>query len=94
MLPYTVTNCNTVIFISLGFLSFETEQVPGNAGLKDQVMALKWIQQNIRQLGGDPDNVTIFGESAGACSVHYHILSPMSRGKRETYKVPVKHIVT
>jgi carboxylesterase type B len=44
-------------------------------------MALRWVQQNIAQFGGDPDNVTIFGESAGAACVHYHILSPMSEGK-------------
>ncbi|PNF42132.1 Esterase FE4 [Cryptotermes secundus] len=63
-----------------GFLCLENEEVPGNAGLKDQVMALKWIQRNIRQFGGDPDNVTLFGESAGGCSVQYHMLSPMSKG--------------
>lgn len=59
----------------------ENEKVPGNAGLKDQVMALQWVQQNIKQFGGDPGNVTIFGESAGGASVHYHVLSPMSQGK-------------
>jgi carboxylesterase type B len=90
---YIVNNCNTGLSPSLGFLCLENEQVPGNAGLKDQLMALKWIQQNIRQFGGDPGNVTIFGESAGGCSVHYHILSPMSRGKKEPYKEPYKHIV-
>jgi len=63
-----------------GFLSLENEKVPGNAGLKDQVMALRWVQQNIKQFGGDPGNVTIFGESAGGASVHYHMLSPMSQG--------------
>ena len=64
----------------IGFLCLDTEDVPGNAGLKDQVMALRWVQKNIAQFGGDPGNVTIFGESAGGSSVHYHILSPMSKG--------------
>jgi len=44
-------------------------------------MALRWIQQNIQQFGGDPDNVTIFGVSAGAASVQYHLMSPMSAGE-------------
>ncbi|KAJ9588465.1 hypothetical protein L9F63_018198, partial [Diploptera punctata] len=63
-----------------GFLCLDTEDVPGNAGLKDQVLALRWVQQNIEQFGGDPGKVTIFGESAGGASVHYHMLSPMSKG--------------
>ena len=58
----------------------ENEEVPGNAGLKDQVMALRWVQQNIKQFGGDPGNVTIFGQSSGGASVQYHMLSPMSKG--------------
>jgi hypothetical protein len=48
--------------------------------MKDQVMALRWVQQNIAQFGGDPGNVTIFGESAGGTCVSYHMLSPMSKG--------------
>ncbi|XP_055704614.1 esterase B1-like [Phlebotomus papatasi] len=66
---------------ALGFLSSDDPEigVPGNAGLKDQVMALKWVQQNISAFGGDPNNVTIFGCSAGGCSVHYHMLSPLSK---------------
>ncbi|XP_073955396.1 juvenile hormone esterase-like [Choristoneura fumiferana] len=64
----------------LGFLCLDTEDVPGNAGMKDQVAALRWVQKNISQFGGDPDNVTIFGESCGAASVSFHLISPMSKG--------------
>nr|WNK22294.1 carboxylesterase 20 [Athetis lepigone] len=64
----------------LGFLCLGIKEAPGNIGLKDQVLALKWVQQNIRAFGGDPDNVTIFGESAGGASVSYHLVSPMSKG--------------
>lgn len=64
----------------LGFLCLGIKEAPGNIGLKDQVQALKWVKRNIRVFGGNPDNVTIFGESAGAASVSYHLLSPMSKG--------------
>ncbi|XP_015598848.1 venom carboxylesterase-6 [Cephus cinctus] len=64
----------------LGFLSTEDEVAPGNWGLKDQVHALQWVNDNIGAFGGDPDKVTIFGGSAGGASVHYHMLSPLSRG--------------
>lgn len=42
-------------------------------------MALRWVQENIENFGGDPENVTIFGESAGGCSVHYHLVSDHSK---------------
>ncbi|KAG7312987.1 hypothetical protein JYU34_000059 [Plutella xylostella] len=64
----------------LGFLSTQDEACPGNNGLKDQQAALRWVQQNIRQFGGDPDSVTLFGESAGGASVHYHMISTTSAG--------------
>lgn len=63
-----------------GFLCLRIKEAPGNAGMKDQVAVLKWIQKNINQFGGDPNNVTIFGISAGASSVSYHLLSPMAKG--------------
>lgn len=65
---------------ALGFLSLDTEDIPGNAGMKDQVAALRWIKKNISNFGGDPENITIFGESAGGASVAYHLVSPMSKG--------------
>lgn len=67
---------------AFGFLSLNDEEVgvPGNAGIKDQLMALKWVKQEIENFGGDPENITLFGESAGACSVHLHMLSEKSRG--------------
>ncbi|XP_052862415.1 esterase-5B-like [Anopheles cruzii] len=64
----------------LGFLSTEDDAIPGNYGLKDQVLALQWVKRNIHHFGGDPDRVTLVGFSAGGASVHLHYLSPMSRG--------------
>ncbi|XP_055923213.1 juvenile hormone esterase isoform X2 [Eupeodes corollae] len=63
----------------LGFLA-NGPDAPGNSGLKDQVLALKWVRDNIEAFGGDPNLVTIFGESAGAASVQFLLLSPLANG--------------
>lgn len=52
----------------------------GNMGLKDQLMALKWVRNNIAQFHGDPNKVTLMGDSAGAASTNFHMISPLSRG--------------
>ncbi|KAF2904192.1 hypothetical protein ILUMI_01984 [Ignelater luminosus] len=65
---------------ALGFLSTEDDIVSGNMGLKDQVMALRWVQNHIKSFGGNPNSVTIVGVSAGAVCVHLHYFSPLSRG--------------
>lgn len=63
-----------------GFMSTEDSASPGNYGLKDQLLVLQWIQKNIVNFGGDKNRVTIFGQSAGAASVLYHMVSPKSAG--------------
>jgi carboxylesterase type B len=64
---------------SLGFISTGRD-APGNNGLKDQVVALRWIRDNIESFGGDSGSVTLFGYSAGSWSITLHLVSPMSRG--------------
>ncbi|CAH4029003.1 esterase FE4-like [Pieris brassicae] len=64
----------------LGVLGFLCLNGISNLGLRDQVAALKWIQKNIAAFGGDTDNVTLCGESAGASSAAFHLLSELSRG--------------
>src|SRR5690606_20525957 len=68
-------------FLAHPELSAESAQdISGNYGFLDQIEALRWIERNIAAFGGDPDNVTIAGESAGALSVMYLTAAPSARG--------------
>ncbi|CAG2111165.1 unnamed protein product, partial [Medioppia subpectinata] len=63
-----------------GWLYGDREDAPGNVGFYDQLLALKWVRENIHMFGGDKDQITIFGESAGSWSGSAHIISPLSKG--------------
>ncbi|MDO9487699.1 MAG: carboxylesterase family protein, partial [Sphingomonadaceae bacterium] len=63
-----------------GLSAESTDHVSGNYGLMDQIAALEWVKRNAVAFGGDPDNVTVAGESAGALSVMYLMTSPLARG--------------
>ena len=70
---------------ALGFLAHpelakESDGHSGNYGILDQIFALQWVQRNIKNFGGDPSKVTIFGESAGAVSCHILCASPLAKG--------------
>jgi carboxylesterase type B len=65
---------------ALGFLNFGNDIAPGNLGLRDQIQALEWVNHMIDYFGGDPNAVTIFGESAGGMSSHALTMSPKAHG--------------
>ncbi|HEX6393589.1 MAG TPA: carboxylesterase family protein [Acidimicrobiales bacterium] len=65
---------------ALGFLSAGPELTDSNCGLLDQLLALRWVQDHVAAFGGDPDRVTVFGESAGAGAALHLLASPLSKG--------------
>lgn len=66
---------------ALGFLSTGDAVISGNMGMKDQVLALQWVKENIHAFGGDPNRITLHGHSSGAMCVHLHTLSPLTVGR-------------
>lgn len=86
-IPKELIHEYNIIFVSFnhrlgvhGFLSLGTEDVPGNAGIKDQVAALRWVKKNIASFGGDPDDITLQGSSAGSAAVDLLMLSKSTEG--------------
>jgi len=63
----------------LGFMCLPEDSIAGNMAMLDQLLALKWVNEHIAAFGGDPDRVTLMGESAGSASATYHMLSPLSQ---------------
>lgn len=84
---YLAAHSNTIVVSmnyrlgAFGFFSMDSAYTPANVGMYDQLMALDWVQNNIAEFGGDPESVTLFGESAGSVSVSLHLLSPLSQNK-------------
>merc|ERR1711881_427966 len=65
---------------ALGFLTFGNDMATGNLGFRDQQLAIQWTRNYIRNFGGDPNKITIFGQSAGGQSVHAQVLSHHNQG--------------
>lgn len=83
--PANFVSLSDVIYVTMnhrmgimGFLSTGRKELPGNLGLWDQNLALKWVRNNIGQFGGNPDNITLQGFSSGAISAGLHAISPHS----------------
>lgn len=79
---------------SLGFLVSVSDGLFGNYGLDDQRTALRWIKHNIRAFGGDPNRITLFGESAGAMSIGLHLLDMHTQPTNYTWVKDIKDVAT
>ncbi len=77
---YVSINYRLGIFGGLTYKDATGDEATGNFGLKDQIAALKWVQNNIVKFGGNPENVTIMGQSAGSANVQTLMLSPEAKG--------------
>ena len=73
--------CGGLGFLAHPWLDAENEEgISGNYGIYDQIAALKWVRENIAAFGGDPDNITVFGQSAGCMSTQVLVSSPLTKG--------------
>lgn len=70
------SNKNDFFHFCSGFMSTNSREIPGNAGLMDAIQALKFINENIVHFGGDPNRITVFGQSSGAIMVSALVISP------------------
>ena len=70
-----------------GFMCLDSENAMGNMGLLDQVMSLRWVKKYIHHFGGDPNQVTIFGESAGSASVSHLLISNLTEVSPLKYRL-------
>ncbi|EAL61656.1 hypothetical protein DDB_G0291344 [Dictyostelium discoideum AX4] len=99
-----MVNSSNIVFVSINyrlgiFGMLQTDTISGNLAFEDQLLALKWVQQNIKAFGGDPNQVTVFGESAGGTSCALHLTSPASAGlfskiiiESNPWSLPIKTI--
>lgn len=67
-----------VIIFRLGFLSTKTDEIPGNAGELDVLLALKWVKERISDFSGDPNQITVFSLSSGAVMASALVVSPLT----------------
>lgn len=65
---------------AFGFLYTGTERAPGNQGVHDMLLSLRWVKENIERFGGDPNNVIVYGESSGSIAISAMIISPLANG--------------
>lgn len=100
-----VVNRTNVVVVTVGYrlgaLGWVTDAavgLTGNYGLMDQRMGLEWVKRNIAAFGGDDENVTLFGQSAGATSIAAHLVSPLSEGlfhktilQSNPFTLPMRH---
>lgn len=85
--PYYLLEADIVLVViqyrlgPLGFLSLLNDRIPGNVGILDAIMALEWVQEHIGYFGGNPSQVTVFGESAGSAAVSALLHSPLVQNR-------------